>query len=175
MKKYLIIFLFFIINLSSFGAIINGGVEYDYEYIQEENLNTPQLSESKIISNLTDTNRDENITALKAGIKQVKNRIGDIFSDGSYGIMYLDNPLYSWFYSPEGKLISYSVKSSAQYPTKIVKYKPDGKIINITIKLSKKESYIYALDGSLIARWQGNTCYDSNNNIIMTRKEIDSF
>ena len=101
--------------------------------------------------------------------EDLKNRFSK-FSDGSYAVHYYDNPFYSFYYSQNGKLISYTYKSSQNFPSNFKKFKPDGSIINTGTRVSEKESFIYSVDGKLLAHWLGDKCFDKNNNIIMTRE-----
>jgi hypothetical protein len=105
------------------------------------------------------------------GIQELKDRKVVRFSDGSYGIVYHDDPLFSWYYK-NGRLINFTQKSSENYPCRITKYKPDGTIANAGYKVSDKESFIFSSNGKLIAHWKGTLCFDENNNIIMTRKNL---
>ena len=174
MKKLSLLILFFIfVCETSFGAIITGGVEYDYERVQEEAFRAPINNVSpKIIQQfLNDT--DEHIKGTKLGIKDFKNCKAAIFSDGSYGIMYINDPLYNWFYNSQGRLISFTQKSSTNYPRRTVKFAPDGSILNIGLQISPEESFIFNPKGILIAHWQGDTCYGILGNVIMTRKPCD--
>ena len=107
-----------------------------------------------------------------SGITELKDRKMAQFSDGSYGVIYFDDPLYTWIYK-NGKLINFIEKSSLDYPAKTTRYKPDGSVINVGLKVSNNESFIYSPDGKLIAHWLGKLCYDSANNVIMTRKNIE--
>ena len=171
MKKFcfLVLLLFSLIPFS-FGAIITGGVEYDYEKVQEETFRTPINGVSKQIIQQYLNDTDEHIKGLKSGIKDFKNCKAAIFSDGSYGIMYFDDPLYNWFYNSEGRLISFTQKSSTNYPRRTVKYAPDGSVLNVGLQISQEESFIFNPRGILIAHWMGDNCYGILGNIIMTRK-----
>ena len=128
--------------------------------------------EEFISKHFIDINSTENLRLLKDGVtKLIDREIGE-FSDGTYGVMFYDDPEYSWYYSRNGRLVNFTQKSSLDFPMKITKYKPDGTVINTGIKISKKESYLYNSKGILIAHWKGDYCYDSNNNIIMIRKSV---
>ena len=174
MKRLIaIFFIFFISILPVQSKIITGEIEYNAETAEREVFSSPvePISFNYIRNHLFDSNAVENITSLLSGITEFQDRKAALFSDGSYGVMYYDDPYYTWIYK-NGKLINFSKKSSLEYPAKITRYKADGSIINIGLKISEQESYIYSTDGKLIAHWLGKNCYDKNNNIIMTRKTI---
>ena len=156
-------------------VIVEGGVEYNQERAAEEVFRTPPntLSFNFVSKHFIDTDYSDNIQALQAGIKELKDRRVGSFSDGSYGVMYYDDPLYSWYYSYSGRLINFTERSSVDYPCKITKYKPDGTVANTGLKVSENESYIFSPQGKLLAHWLGNLCYDEFNNVIMTRKNVE--
>ena len=167
MKKVLLLIftLFFFISPIQ-AQILTGEVNFNEEnYISE-------VKTDFIKNYYFDKNNKENANTLKAGIKEFKDRKVFNFSDGSYGIKYYDDPLYSWYYSEDGKLINFTKRESEKYPCKTVKYKPNGSIANIGYLVSQKESYIYSPNGKLIAHWLNQFCYDKYGNIIMTRSEV---
>lgn len=172
MKKCLFILLIFcLINPISYAKIITGEIEYNNEIAKQEVFaeSPAQINFEKIRLHLIDQNRVENLNAIYEGKKELNGRILAHYSDGNYGIHYLDDAQYSWFYSPQGRLTSFTHKETLTYPSKVVRYKPDGTISNLGLKISDNESYIYSTNGKLLAHWVGNLCYDENNNIIMTR------
>ena len=171
MKKLILIFLFIFFVLPVNAKIITGEVEYNAESAcQEVFSKEPEtISFDFIRGHLTDKNAVDNISGLMQGIKHFNGRKGAMFSDGSYGIVYDDEPEYTWFYKG-GKLISFTMRSSLDFPAKVTRYKPDGSVTNIGLKVSEEESFIYSPDGKLIAHWVGLNCYDSSNRLVMTRK-----
>ena len=164
MKQILLTIVYLFLSLQVQSAIVTGGVEYNYENKAEQGVDFEFIR-----VHLIDSNNIENLNYLYQGKVDLKDRTLAKFSDGSYGIVFKDDPLYSWYYSQNGRLINFTQKSSETYPCKITKYKPDGTVANTGKKISARESYIYK-DGKLIAHWIGNNCYDRNNNLIMTRK-----
>lgn len=176
MKKIILYFLvIFIFSQSVFGTVINCEIEYNVQKASEEvfksqaNLN---VSNDLINKYLYDPNYTENTLGIKNNITTFSNRIIGQFSDNTYGVMYLNNQHFYWFYNSRGELISYSIKEKTEYPTKITKYKPNGSIINTGLKISNNESYIFKKNGELIGHWINNKCYDANNNIILIRSKI---
>lgn len=165
---YLLVFLMMIVfMIQSSAAIVTGGVEYNYE---NKSVESQEIDFEFIRNHLIDSDNIENLNYLYQGKVNLKDRTLAKFSDGSYGIVFKDDPLYSWYYSQNGRLINFTQKTSEDYPCKITKYKPDGTIANVGRKISARESFIYSKDGKLIAHWIGNNCYDKDNNLIMTRK-----
>lgn len=172
MKKiFLVIFILFL-AVPVYSQIITGEIKYDAEKAQEEVFEKPvtMVKQDKLYSRYIDSYNQENLNALRAGITELNNRKIALFSDGSYGVSYNDDPLYSWYYSNNGRLINFMQKDSEEYPAKFVRFKPDGSVTNRGIKVSENESFVFSPEGKLIAHWIGNLCYDSSNNVIMTRK-----
>ena len=152
--------------------VITGEVKYNAANTREEVFSNPlkPFNINSVSKYYIDKNNIENLNALHQGITELKDRKIAKFSDGSYGIQYYDDPMYSWYYSEGGRLINFTQKDSTEYPCKIVKYKPDGQIANVGYRVSERESFIYSSDGKLIAHWLGENCYDEFNKIIMKRK-----
>ncbi len=175
MKKYLLILIMLFFTLSSEAQMITGEVKYTEEIARHEvfseGIITPSIE--LIQANLIDKHCIENNVALLKGQTSIKDRTLVKFSDETYGVTYKQIPLFSWIYTSSGQLISFIKRESLNYPTKTVKYKPDGSIINAGYKVSDKESYIYSIDGKMLAHWKGNICFDLNDNIIMIRKFYD--
>ena len=173
MKRIILILLIFLLtNLPINAKIITGEVEYNAEAAREEVFSSPVkiLNFDSIRKFLIDSNNIENLNYLYQGITELKDRKIGKFSDGSYGVQYYDDPMYSWYYSSNGRLINFTLKDSETYPCKITKYKPDGSVVNQGYRASENESFIFTPDGKLIAHWLGDNCYDENNNIVMTRR-----
>ena len=162
MKRF-ILFLLLIFILPVKAAIITGEVEYDYNAGYSYNTAKPVIK-------YIDSANIENRNYLLQGITELKDRKLAKFSDGSYGVLYYDDPMYTWYYSENGHLINYTRKDSDGYPCRITKYKPDGSIANTGYRVSESESFIYSPQGKLIAHWIGENCYDGSNNLIMKRK-----
>lgn len=152
--------------------IITGGVEVSVEQAREEifSNSTPNLDFELIKAKFFDNNRTENIITLLKGVTELKDRTLAKFSDGSYGVIYKDNPTDVFYYSSDGVLIYYDKKSSLSFPYKTYKYTPLGKLVNTSLRVSEEESFIFENSGKLLAHWVGNNCYDENNNVIMTRE-----
>lgn len=176
MKKYfLILFAFYICILPVNSQIITGGVEYDEQSAQQEILNSPiqTLNSSLINPNLFDKNRQENLRSLLNGNVDLKDRTLASFSDGTYGVIYKNNPTNVWYYTNSGNLMHFEVKTSLSYPYRTYKYAPNSKLVNMSLRISDKESYIFDKQGNMIAHWLGRNCYNSKGEIIMRRKIYD--
>ena len=173
MKHVILTIFLFIFTLGCQATIITGEIEYNTETAREEVFSSPltPISFEFIREHLFDADLEENLNAISLGVQELSDRRVVGFSDGSYGIVYYDDPLYSWYYKG-GKLINFTKKSSEAYPCKTIKYKPDGTVANTGYKISKEESFIFTSDGKLIAHWKGKYCLDENDNIIMTRKNL---
>ena len=157
MKKALLLLIFAITFSPAYSEIITGEVEYNHNLIN----NTDEF--------FTDTNNLENSKCIYGKTSEFENRIVVKFSDNTYGIKYFNNPLYSWYYSPQGKLISYTKRTKNGFPAEIVKYKPTGEMIKYGYQVSEVESFWYEPNGELYAHWLGNNCYNRNGELIMTR------
>jgi len=167
MKRFILLCLLSLILLPANSHTIIGEIEYNEGSVLQP---IHKLSFESLRNYFYDSNNLENKHCLLQGITELKDRILTKFSDGTYGILYKDNPLYSWYYSSNGKLIAYTQKDTVSYPCQFTKFRPDGSVINSGYRISKKESYIYSFDGKMIAHWNGNYCYDDSNNVIMRRE-----
>lgn len=172
MKRFILICFLFLFSISAQAEIIKGEVKYNEDIARNQTFSktTEKISFDKIYNHFFDSDNIENLNCLLKGVTELKDRKLAKFSDGSYGIQFYDDPMFSWYYSESGKLINFIQKDSPNYPCRITKYKPDGSITNIGYRVSEKESFIFSPEGKLIAHWLGEFCYDENNNIIMKRK-----
>ena len=80
---------------------ITGGVEVSVNQAREEifSNSTPNPDFKLIKTNAIDSNHFENLATLLKGITELKDRTLAKFSDGSYGVIYKDNPTNSEFIS----------------------------------------------------------------------------
>lgn len=173
MKKIFIIALFILCTLlPSQSKMITGEVQYSVNNARNEVLNQapPVFNRDTIKAYIYDKNNAENKTALLRGITDLKDRTLAQFSDGSYGVVYKQNPTDVFYYSPDGILTHNEKRESPNYPYKSYKYSTTGKLVNMSLRLSEGETFIFEPDGKLIAHWLGEYCYDDKNSIIMKRK-----
>lgn len=175
MKFLSCILLIFCISLSVNAEVITGGVEYNTNSARDELIQTQKLAipKSLLKANLIDNNRNNNLAVLLKGVTELKDRTLAYFSDGSYGIIYKDNPQYVWYYNNDGTLTHSEIKSLLEYPYKTYKYSADGQLVNMSLRVSKEETYIFKPDGTLVAHWIGQYCYDESGNIVMSRKILE--
>lgn len=173
MKQFILtVLLFLFISLPVQTKVITGGVEMTVQEAREELLSDKIVlpDDENILNNFQDKNFQNNQSMLLKGVTALKDRKLARFSDGSYAVMYYDNPKNTYYYSSEGVLIYNEVKTGTEYPYKAYKYSPEGKLINMSLKLSKNETFIFNKSGKLLAHWLGENCYDEEDNVIMTRK-----
>ncbi len=168
----LFILLIFYCTLPVNAELLTGEIKYDSQSAKEYLISTPKetISNKDIQTHYIDINKNDNIISLLQGNTQLTDRTLAYFSDGSYGIIYKTSPKNVWYYNSDGILTHSEIKSSLNYPYKTYKYTPNGKLVNMSLRVSKDETFIYTPHGELIAHWQGQYCYDKNNNIIMSRK-----
>ncbi len=152
--------------------IITGGIEVSVEQARENAFEDFKANNKFSVERdfLIDRNRNENISMLLKGTTELKDRILALFSDGTYGVVYKENPTSVYYYSNQGMLSHKEVKSSLTYPYKTYKYAVTGKLTNVSLRLSDSEAFIFDAEGELIAHWVGSYCYDELGNVIMRRK-----
>ena len=172
MKSAIFLILYFLIIIPVQAEFITGGVELSVDSAREEVLaNTPDLPvRVEICIGNTDSNFYENKSNLLKGVTSMKDRKLGKFSDGSYAVMFYDNPRKTYYYSQSGDLLYTEIKTDTKYPYKAFKYRSDGSLVNRSLKVSPTETFIFSVSGKLIAHWVGEKCLDENGNVIMTRK-----
>lgn len=173
MKKLLVIWVLLICTagISCADEVLTGGVEYTTDIAREELLQKTPLKPDglSVLTNIADENYKENKTLLLKGQAEIKDRVLAQFSDSSYAVMYYDNPLYVWYYSPEGVLTHIEIKDGTNYPYKSYKYDTEGNLVNMGLRVSKEETFIFDKSGKLIAHWLKDKGYDENGKVIMKR------
>ena len=152
--------------------MLEGKAEYNEDTAREEvmsgavyNLNIYSFS-----SHMVDRKNSENRSYLLRGHTQLNDRTLAKFSDGTYGIMYYENPCKVFYYSPQGNLIYIDIKEKNTYPHKFYKYDTNGNIINMGVRVSEEETFIYEPNGEMIAHWLGAFAYNSSGQMSMSRK-----
>ena len=173
MKKLLVIWVLLICTagISCADEVLTGGVEYTTDIAREELLQKTPLKPDglSVLTNIADENYKENKTLLLKGHAEIKDRVLAQFSDSSYAVMYYDNPLYVWYYSPEGVLTHIEIKDGTNYPYKSYKYDTEGNLVNMGLRVSKEETFIFDKSGKLIAHWLKDKGYDETGKVIMKR------
>lgn len=171
-KNLLLLCLFFTVNMAFADMVLQGVAEYNVQSAREEVQKSVQckINPRQFAPNLVDLNYAENITALLKGQVELKDRTLALFSVGTYGVVYRNDPLHAYYYSSSGVLEFVDIRTGKDYPYKSYQYDMGGNLVNMGLRLSKGETYIYDAKGKLIAHWVGSNGYDENGRIIMTRK-----
>ena len=123
----------------------------------------------------SDPNYMENYTSMKNGEHKVGNRYLALFSDGTYGVRYANDPYHNYYYDQNGSLFKFDVlnKPFNVYPHRSVAYNRFGAFKNATFVVSKDEQYLYDAGKNLMGHWVENACYDENGNVLMLRKNAN--
>lgn len=155
--------------------LLEGAAEYNVQSAREEVTDEVQykINPSLFAPNLLDPNNKENLSALYKGQVSLKDRELALFSIGTYGITYKDDPLHAYYYSNRGVLEYVDVRSRKEYPYKSYQYDVAGNLVNMGLRISKREAYLYDPKGKLIAHWVGPNGYDEKGRLIMTRKFVE--
>lgn len=174
-KCFIIILSFFVFSLPVFPMVISGGVDMTDYKVRDNVFQSPiiQPDYNLLNSHIFDINNSQNKMNLLKGYTNLKDRTLAYFSDGTYGVIYCDNPMYVWYYENNGVLIYFDIKSSLDLPCNTYKYSVGGKLLNISSRISKTESYVFDIRGKQIAHWIGEKCYDEHGNVIMVRKFVE--
>ena len=172
---FLFLILIFTAQISSAEMLLYGEAEYNVKKALNEVRQNQQnkINPHLFYPHLLDINRDENLTALLKGQIELKDRELALFSIGTYGVVYKNDPLHAYYYSNSGILEYIDTRSRKEYPYKSYQYDIAGNLINMGLRVSKRETFLYSPNGELIAHWIGPNGYDENGQIIMTRKFIE--
>ena len=130
-----------------------------------------EYSSFNIQDYLSDKDFKENQNCLIGNTEEYNNRRVVRFSDGTYGIKYFEFPLYSFYYTKNGILTSYTRREKPGFPSEVKKFKANGKLIYTGYQISENESYWFSQSGKMIAHWINQNCYNSEGNIIMKREK----
>jgi hypothetical protein len=110
---------------------------------------------------------------LKFGNKQVT-----FFTGGEYSVVYEGEKIVH-YYTKEGKLFKVSVCSHPYgddwiYPRRCIEYGyPSGKFMTVSMDVSPEESYVFALDGTLIQHWKDEQGFNPQDNTTWERWNYD--
>ena len=165
----ILIFLFF--SPVAYGLTLEGGVSYTVESARKEAFDGVKykIPVSSFKEHLKDPNFAENKAALAAGVQDLGDRKICLFSDGTYGVFYINNMYNVYFYDKYGRLDSMDIRSSLTFPVKTYKYTPKGILENVVFDISLKETFIYKLNGELEGHWVDDNCYDEKGNLVLRR------
>ena len=176
MKKILTIIMVVLFAQPSFAdLLLRGEAEYNVTTALmeiQQNIQ-PKINLLKFKPFLLDYNYDENLTALYKGIVELKDRELALFSVGTYGVVYKNDPLHAYYYSNNGILEFVDIRSARQYPYKSYQYDMSGNLVNMGLRVSKSEAYLYTPNGKLVAHWVGENGYDEKGYLIMKRKFVE--
>lgn len=173
-RVIVVVFLIIFTGLPVFSQMLTGEVKYSVSGAREEiSAQKPVKFDREVIkANIVDYNRAENVGYLLKGVTELKDRTLAYFSDGSYGLVYKDNPLEVYYYGADGILTHNEKRDSVEYPYRSYKYTASGRLVNMSLRTSEDETFIFEPGGELIAHWLGTRCYDENNNVIMSRRVL---
>ena len=171
MKKCWFVFLAMILVLPLCGYTLKGGVTYTVEQARKEAFAGVQyfLPKSIIEANMFDPNFKDNVRAIKNKITETPDRFVGYFSDGSYCIVYKKDLHYEFYYNSNGKLDHVGLRSSLESPTKSYKYNNSGNLEAVALIITTKDCYIFNADGTFVAHWINNKCYDINGKLILKK------
>ena len=172
MKRYLIVLILLIFGLTSHAEVLQGGVSYDVDSARDDLMESVSytIKTDEINGFYTDAEYEQNADYMLKGVTDLKDRTLAYFSDGSYGVVYKDNPLTVLYYGKNGILTHTEERTSLVYPYKSYKYDTMGNLVNMTFRVSEFETFIFNNSGNLIAHWKGENCYNPDGKIIMTRR-----
>ncbi len=174
MKKLIVILFSIFLALPACALTLQGNAEFNAELAREEtfsNINYA-LGPNAFRDYWYDPNYIANYTGLKSGKNAIENRTMALFSDGTYGIRYSNDPYHNYYYDTKGALFKVDVlnKPYNEYPHRSVAYNKYGAFKNATFVVSDKEQYLYDKNKNMIGHWVENACYDDNGNVLMLRK-----
>ena len=177
MKKIILTTLAILLALPASALILQGNAEINTQAAREETFNNINyaLGPNEFRDYWNDPNYAINYNALKNGSNKVANRQLSLFSDGTYGVRYLNDPYHNYYYDENGILFKVDVlnKPYNVYPHRSVAYNRYGAFKNATYVVSKNEQYLYDKNKNLLGHWVENACYDENGNVLMLRKNAE--
>ncbi len=177
MKKILLIVLSVLLALPVSALMLQGNAQFNAEMAREEVFNKIDyaLGPNAFRDYWEDPNNAANYEALSQGKTKVSNRQLSLFSDGTYGVRYTNDPYHNYYYQKDGTLFKVDVlnKPFYVYPHRSVAYNRYGSFKNATYAVSKSEQYLYDIQKNLMGHWVDDTCYDEKGNVLMLRKTTD--
>ena len=157
--------------------VLQGNAQVNDELAREETFSnvTYALGPNEFRDYWTDPNFAANKSALDNGMNRSGNRQLSLFSDGTYGVRYNNDPYHNYYYSNEGALFKVDVlnKPYYVYPHRYIAYNKYGSFKNATYVVSKHEQYLYDSGQNLMGHWIDDACYDAKGNVLMLRKTAD--
>lgn len=176
-KRLFILFIALFFTLPASALILQGNAQFNAEMAREETFKGIDfsLNPNDYKEHWTDPNHLANYSALKNGKNKSENRYLSLFSDGTYGVRYIEDPYHNYYYNQNGSLFKFDVlnKPFNVYPHRSVAYNRFGAFKNATFVVSKDEQYLYDAGKNLMGHWVENACYDENGNVLMLRKNAN--
>lgn len=177
MKKLILTILALFMMLPAAALVLEGNAEINAELAREETFNNINyaLGPNEFRDYWTDPNYMVNYTSMQKGVHKVDNRYLALFSDGTYGVRYTNDPYHNYYYSETGSLFKVDVlnKPFNVYPHRSVAYNKYGAFKNATYVVSKDEQYMYDAKQNLMGHWVDNACYDEQGTVLMLRKKAE--
>lgn len=178
MKKVLLtIFCILCLTIPANALMLQGNAEFNAEAAREETFDNVNydLGPNSFQRYWNDANHYVNYNTLKNGKTKLPDRYLSLFSDGTYGVRYVNDPYHNYYYDEKGELFKVDVlnKPFNVYPHRSIAYNKYGSFKNATFSVSKKEQYLYDSNQKLMGHWVDNACYDGNGNVLMLRKNAD--
>ena len=199
MKKIFLTFLILLLfSCSAYSMTLKGGVEYTVDsarIIAFENTDLT-IPKSKFSGLMSDIYYYSNIEAIKAGKLSAgigfNRKLVPFYNKNNklsfYGVVTEDQPNEKLYYSPTGKLLKYEINtfsapeqsayarltreaSADVYPYKTIAYNTKGQLLNINLVVSDNEAFVFNKEKKLIAHWIGDTCYNENGEIDLTKNK----
>ena len=170
MQRAITLLTLIILTISPvFGLTLEGGVTYTVESARKEAFSGVKykIPVSSFKKYMQDPNFEENKAAIAAGKADLGDRCISYFSDGTYSIIYSRNKYRVYTYSPNGKLEEISIRTSLNLPMKAYKYDISGELVGVEFYVSKREIYIYDVNGNCVSYWDGSNCYNQDGKIIL--------
>ena len=172
MQRAITLLTLIILTMSPvFGLTLEGGVTYTVESARKEAFSGVKykIPVSSFKKYMQDPNFEENKAAIAAGEVDLGDRKIELFSDGSYGVIYNNNLYKTYFYGDSGKLECFEIRSSLNFPSKTYQYNAKGQLDGVIFIVSRDESFMYKNNGELFGHWIGDKCYDKNGNNVLNR------
>ncbi|MEI7473161.1 MAG: hypothetical protein WCK67_00145 [bacterium] len=170
MKKIIIILLLILLFLApTYAKELSGNVNISKEITSLKDKIFSNITTSINTDELPSSDPDfmENKTALKSGIKKIKDRSITVFSKGYYGVIFADGSGY--YCDDKGGIINYLYEDQGNYPKKLSIYNKQGSLSQVSLITAKDSSYNYNAKGELMGFCENNECFDRFGNVSCTR------
>ena len=177
MKKYLIIFLIFLLTVPAMSKTLTGGVVYTVESAREAAFDgiEYEISMEPFKKYLKDPGFIS--PAEKDGGKpkiSKRGRYVTFFSYGTYGVIYKNDVKTGFYYSNSGYLeyIEFTIGANNIYPVLKKRYDRNGNFDSVAFFTSRTETYIYDKYQKLDSHWVDDNCFDENGRVILKIKNF---